>query len=212
MLRWDVRLPKRVFYTPDSRSRLTRIRSTGGFSFIELIVALAIMVMIAAVVTPALVSTLDAARVETSQETLGNLQQALLDFENDTNHFPGRLSHLTTPVTGSDQNSCGVNYPTFPPPSNVTTLWDGPYTTPAVPLTGLPVAIGTVQNQLQRIPASGNPAVLRINVTPVTFEDATRLNNNVDGDGVGNAGTVQWTGPDAQGLVTLHYVLNVNQC
>lgn len=183
-----------------------------GFSLLEIIIALAIMVMLAAVVTPAVVGTLDRARIDRSTETLDALIAGLLEFRDDINMFPSQLAHLTEPIDGSQQNSCGQNYPTFPPPSNVLNRWEGPYVNRAVPPTGLPTPIGTVQNALQRIPAASNPAVLRINVPTVTFEDVTLLNNAVDGDGSGTTGTVRWTGPDAQGLVTLHYVLNVNAC
>ena len=87
---------------------LTPRRAAGaaGFTVIEVVVALAIMVTIAAVVSPSLLGFLDRARVDRAVESLETLAEAVSEFHDDTREHPSALSNLSTPVTaGSRPNA-----------------------------------------------------------------------------------------------------------
>lgn len=184
-----------------------------GFSLIEVIVGLAIMIMIAAVVTPVLLGTLDRARLGQARETLDGFHVSLQAFRDDVQHYPGDLTHLVEQIETSEQNSCGDNYTSFPPPANEIARWQGPYTSRIIQPSGVPLPIGTLETPLSRIDTGGGNAQLRLVVTSVTQEDAEGLNRMVDADGSSTGGVVQWTTPaDAQGFVTLFYGMAISGC
>lgn len=181
---------------------------TAGFTLVEIVVALAIMVMMAVVVAPNLLSVLDRARVDKAQASLENLSTALVEFKDDVKENPGTLSQLSELIKTSDRNSCGSTYS----PGDVN-KWDGPYTNRMIPETGVPVGIGTAQNDLIRDPPSANWSTLQMEVPLVTETDAVDLNARVDGDASSTGGTVRWTTPpDPNGKVTLYYVTPIKGC
>src|SRR5687767_8873289 len=115
----------------------------GGFTLIEVVVALAIMVMIAATVSPSIIGYLDRTRLEEAVESLEALRDAALAFYDDVDDYPSELTHLTEPISGDDDNSCGSSYG-----NGQANRWTGPYLTRIIPATGLPIFIGTAQNEL----------------------------------------------------------------
>jgi prepilin-type N-terminal cleavage/methylation domain-containing protein len=192
--------------------------SNTGFTLIELIVGLAIMIMISAVITPVMLGALDKARIDEAAASLESLVEALHVFHDDTNHYPGYLTHLSAPITTSQTNSCGDSYP-----QGAADKWNGPYVKRVLTSSGVPVAIGTARDELIResldsggLLGAANPkggaALLKIVVTDVAEEDAVALNERVDGDNSSTDGTVQWTVPDAQGFVTLYYITPISGC
>lgn len=177
-----------------------------GFSLIEVLVGLAIVVVLAAVVTPSLVGMLDDARVERGVTSLQNLSDAIAAFEEDVKEYPSDLTQLTSPVTRDDPNSCDG---TFSP--GHAKQWAGPYLNRLVPATGIPIAVGTAENELIR-DGSGQAGVLRIAVPQTTEIDAIEINRRMDGDGDPSGGAVQWTVTDSEGMVTLFYLTPVKGC
>ena len=177
-----------------------------GFTFIELIVALAIMTMIAAVVTPVLVETLDQSRTEQARASLENLAEAIGNFHDDVDEYPGYLSQLYDPITPARRNSCGQTYG-----NSDVNEWAGTYIDRVIPPTGLPVFVGTAQNELLRVNVWGY-TVLIIVVEDVLEEDAVTLNQMIDNDGSNITGTIAWgpAGPD--GTVTMYYSIPISGC
>lgn len=192
-----------------------RNHRTAGFSFIELIVALAIMVVIASVVTPVLLGALDRARYDATLETFEGIGEGVFNFENDIGEYPSALSQLTTRITGSQENICGDDYSTSGNNSDVN-QWDGPYLNRLVPATGLPTPVGRVRNQLEgyRQVWWQDPSELRMFVDSVVVEDAWAINERIDGDGNDGSTTnaVRWTTADANGLVVLTFVVPIGSC
>ena len=194
-----------------------RNHRSAGFSYIELLVALAIMVVIATVVTPVLLGVLDKARFDATLETFLGIGEGVFNFEDDIGEYPGQLSQLTTQITGSDENICGEDYSTGPGAgNNEVNRWDGPYLNRLVPTTGLPTPIGRVRNQLEGYRQFwwSNPSELRMFVDSVVVEDAWAMNERIDGDGHGGSTTnaVRWTTADANGLVVLTFVVPIGSC
>jgi prepilin-type N-terminal cleavage/methylation domain-containing protein len=177
-----------------------------GFTFIELIVALAIMTMIAAVVTPVLVETLDQSRTEQARASLENLAEAIGHFHDDVDEYPGYLSQLYEPITTSRRNSCGQAYN-----GGDVNDWQGTYIDRVIPPGGLPVFVGTAQNELLRLSLWGYTALVIV-VTDVLEEDAETLNQMIDNDGSNITGTIAWLPAAANGTVTLYYTIPISGC
>jgi prepilin-type N-terminal cleavage/methylation domain-containing protein len=202
----------------DLRAMFTRQRARSGpgrsgFTFVELIVGLAIMVMIASVVAPAVLSTLDATRVSTAASALADLQKSIEAFADTVNDYPQSLAQLTTPITGAQTNLCATANYTTTGTTNEVTSWanQGPFSTRIVGTAGAYIGIGRAKNLLARLPAAGNlPTSVIIQVDSVSVDDGYRLGLKLDGDTLSGGGFVQWTGaPNADGLLVLNYTFGV---
>ncbi len=179
-----------------------------GFSLIEVLVSLAIMVVIATVVTPNMAAVLDKARVDRAVESLESFSGAVDKFHSDVGDYPSDLGQLANAITTTDADLCGASYP----PGHEK-KWNGPYVTRLMPATGVPVAIGNVQLPLTRVDeGTGQRALMRFTLPRVTEEDAIAVNRRIDGDADANANSVRWTVPDGEGLVTLYFLKPVKGC
>lgn len=179
-----------------------------GFSLVEVLVGLAIMVVIATVVTPNLVAVMDKARLDRAIASLENFSDAVDRFERDVNSYPANLAQLSAPISTADSDLCGASYP-----EGHVQKWAGPYLNRVVPSTGVPVAIGTVLTDLSRVDdGHGNSGLLQFTIPRVTEEDAVAVNRRVDGDDSSAANAIRWTAPDGEGLVTLTFVKPVKGC
>ncbi len=97
---------------------MTRLRSAPGFTLVELLVVLAILALLAAVVTPQVLKYLARAKVNTTQVQIQNLSTALDLFHVDVGRYPTTaegLKALTEAPSG-------------------TSNWAGPYVKRADPL------------------------------------------------------------------------------
>jgi prepilin-type N-terminal cleavage/methylation domain-containing protein len=191
---------RRVSASPDPTRR------PAGFTLVEVIVALAIMVMIAATVTPSVVGALDRDRQDRGLAMLQTLAAAIDKFHltSDVGQYPRQLSYLSQPIVSTDLNSCGSPFG-----STRAGLWKGPYVTRIITTSGLPVFIGTAQNTLIR--TAGPPTTLSIRVDGVRLADAEALDLLVDGTASSTAGTIRY-GSAINGLVTLDYVIPISGC
>jgi len=170
-----------------------------AFTIIEVIVIVAIMVILAAVITPNLVGVLDRQRISGAVETMNSIISALDSFNKDVGKLAGFLTQLVEPITLSDSDACGVTYD-----QKRVDAWKGPYFARNIASFGVPMGIGTVGNQVIRDNVVTKRMILQI--PQVTEEDAIAFNAQVDGDGSSTGGTVRWTTPDATGLVTVTYL------
>jgi prepilin-type N-terminal cleavage/methylation domain-containing protein len=191
------------------------VRTARAFTLIEVVVALVVVLVLAAVALPNVNGYLQQKRVEATRDQITVIAQALTAFETDINANAGRLSEFSSPIisgnatyaTGTD-DSCGAAF------SNAERDdWDGPYINFLVDRTGgMVTPIGVAQDSLTRIPNSATAGVLRINfVNSVALEDAVLLDQIINAPGDGNAaGSVTWVMPAVNGMVTLYVSLPVN--
>jgi prepilin-type N-terminal cleavage/methylation domain-containing protein len=191
-----------------------------GFTLLEQVIGLAIMLVIGAAVVPYLVGGADRTRVSQAATSLSGIVDATTAFNRDVRGgnnitpFPGRLSHLTRPIAGGDGaylDICGGTYS-----AGNAAAWKGPYLNRDIPAAGLPVAIGTARDSLVLVLSEGG-TLLAIEVMDVTVEDARALSRHVDNDDADTpdaVGSVRWTpaAGDAEGRVTLHYLRPVPAC
>ncbi|MEX2152489.1 MAG: type II secretion system protein [Gemmatimonadaceae bacterium] len=188
-----------------------------AFSLPEVIVALTIVMVVAAVALPNLAGHLDQKRIDATASLLAEVRDGLSSpgtgFRQVVNANAGQLSELTAQIWNANSgiapfptNSCGANFT-----NGQVNSWDnaGPYLGFFIPATGLVTPIGVANDVLQRIPNSATAGVVRIVIPNVAESDATMLDETVDGGGGAATGTILWD-PPAAGIVTLRYQMPIN--
>lgn len=194
-------------------------RADAGFSLVELLVTIVIMVTLAVVVTPGIVGARDTERVLSSARWLEDFADAVHNpdstagsFRADIGRYPGALEHLTRQIQTEDVNSCGELYR---PGDVIPDKWRGPYLNRVVNASGFPIGIGTVRNAMARDhDRTVRNSILRIYVDGVIIEDAMALDERVDLSDGSTSGTVRWNAAaiDPDGFVTVEYLMNVSGC
>jgi hypothetical protein len=148
---------------------------------------------------------------------------------------PGRLSHLTTPITTTDRNSCGPGLPQ----QNQTRYktpevgrWAGQFFRQEMPTTGFLIAPGFFANDVllrysairnasgppwfneEYFPAGNTttPGTLAIVIPNVAYADAVALAQRVEGDPTGSFGAVRFTPNATNTPVTVEYHIAIHGC
>jgi prepilin-type N-terminal cleavage/methylation domain-containing protein len=181
-----------------------------GLTLIEIVVVVAILLILAAAVAPSLIGSLDRTRAVSAVDQLQDIIDAMSEMRKDQQDWPGRVSHMATPITTSDKNVCGANYT-----AGRVNNWAGPYLDRSVPSSGLPIAIGVMKDTTYRSDISGTDALLTLEIINVSQEDALAVNTAVDNDGAvagRTIGTVRWSTSSSEGLVTMYYYRPIRGC
>ena len=217
---------RRVSLAPDnSRAQFGRVpRMRRGLTLVELVMVIAILGVLGVVIVGKTTGTTatqrsDQERINEAGNILDQLSRAMAFFEATLPRFsfkqivgvyPGRLSHLTAPISTSQRNSCGSFYT-----AGQVALWQSFYTR-EIPTAGFIVAPGFVtQDSLVRTPpntATTQRAELAIVIPNVTFADAVLLDKTVDGDSSGTAATVRYSPVNGTSPVTVSYITMVGGC
>ena len=188
-----------------------------AFTLVEVVVALVIVLVLAAVALPNVNGYLQQKRVDGTQAQLAEIVSAVAAFRSAMNTNPGRLSELSTVVipgnaaynTGTD-DSCGN---TFSNAERDDWLNNGPFINYLISRdVGMVTPIGTAHDSLTRNPPNAATAgTLRVNfVNSVALEDALLLDQSMNAGDGNAAGSITWTMPAVQGLVTLYYTFAIN--
>lgn len=188
----------------------------------EVVVALAVILVLAAVAVPTLAGYLDQKNVEAAATQLAGIRDALynpatgnLAFWQKITAGTSRLSHLSGvintgnwPAIGAG-DSCHAKYA-----NGDVNKWNanGPFVNyPIEPTTGLVTPIGIAADTLTRVPFSATAGSIRINfINSVKLSDATLLDGVVDADDGNATGVVQWVLPAVNGIVTMYYFVAIN--
>lgn len=184
---------------------------------VEVLVALAIVLILAAVTVPSLVGYVDQMAVEATANQLALVRDALYlkgasAFRQDVGANAGRLSQLARQIFKNSPgfvNSCGNQFS-----AKEAGNWRGPYVNFDIdPAAGMATPIGVASDALTRVPASGAGS-LRIDFNNnVQLSQAELLDQAVDGANGSSAGIVRWVLPASNGMVTLQYLVQIdNQC
>ncbi len=192
-----------------------------GFTLIEVTVALIVVLILAAVTVPTLISTIDQKKVADTRDQLVEVRNSVSNalvtgFYDRVGAYPGRLSELSQPISttvANHPNSCGTAFT-----AAQVTNWNsfGPFNRIFIPTTGLPVPIGRIENVLVRNPTTATAGTLAFRILAATTSEATELDYMVDVSDGATAGTVRWVTPSATGgagFADISYVMSVaNKC
>lgn len=198
----------------------------GGFSVLEVMISVAIIVTLAVVIVPSVDLLIEKARFDLIEDALRRYDSGITAFRAKVGTNPGRLSHLGRPITNADSSPCQAYsnqevsaWPGTPPSG-------GPYINEVLPDGAFRIGtFGMAQNILTRDPPTQGGTqrfhFLSYQITGVTRTDAVEINERIDGSAdldpatsENLTGTVQWTAADAQGFVTVTYRLLIpkNTC
>ncbi len=197
-----------------------------GFSILEVMISVAIVVTLAVVIVPSVDLLIEKARMDLIEDQLRKIEDGITNFRNKITTNPGRLYHLSRPIVAGEPTPCGTystqeaNAWAGTPPTG------GPYVNEVFPEGPIKIAtFGTADPVLVRDPPTQGGtqryAFLYYTISGVTRTDAVEINERIDGsaDLDPNAqenltGTIQWGTPDAQGFVTVTYRMLVprNTC
>jgi prepilin-type N-terminal cleavage/methylation domain-containing protein len=169
-----------------------------GFTLIEIVVMLAIMLVLASVIAPSLIAYADEQRAETTAAMLTTVSAGLVGangFRATVSVNAGRVSQLTTQLVANnaavDDNSCGAK---FTVPQAGAWATNAPYAPFTISRSGLATPIGIAEDTMSRSPAAG-AGVNQIVFKNVDLRDVLLLDAFLDaGDGAGN-GIVRWNTP-----------------
>lgn len=175
-----------------------------GFTLAEIMIALLILAILAAVLYPTAAGQLRSGQAAALGNQLDNLRQAISNYRQNVLRFPATLSELTTAPVGTDLDACGTVLGTN------STLWRGPYLAQVIS-GSMPIGDALALNTLTRIPATGvnTPGLLQITVASVDQNLATDLERQFDGNNNFAAGTIQWT---TNGVDTLKFLIPIRGC
>lgn len=178
-----------------------------GFTVVELVVALAIMALLGALVVPAILASVDRARIDAAEESLHAIADAVNLFADRVQVYPGTMTQLVIPIETTDTHICGGNYD-----NGDVGQWGGPYLDRALAADGVPIGIGTVQNDFEiRADPSGIDYLQPV-VVDVLLEDADGLDTRVDGGDGPSSGAVRWEAAPQAGFATLYYLIPFPDC
>ena len=195
--------------------RLSRrsTRNRAGFSLAEVLVAVAITAVVAAMVMPMVFSKIRTSQVSALSQTFVGLSQGLAEFKRATTRYPALLSYLSAAPAGTDNDICGNDIT-----ATNTALWRGPYTSRIVTTGGVIVGDYTIENALRRV--VGTPTFIMIDAGSVKTEVVDDLEQQLDaGAADGTTGTIRYVTTAvgslpaaAAGTYNLSYAIPVNSC
>lgn len=164
-----------------------------GFTIIEVLVALAIIAVLAAVTIPALNGKLRDSRASAIAQTLNGLAAGSGEYRKALGRYPGQLTLLASnPVAGSSRDLCGTLLT-----ASTTALWRGPYITREFSTAGMPMGDGRVMPGVRRSPtavsSTGAIAYALIDIEDVELGVATKLDLEFDAAADATAGTIRYT-------------------
>ena len=173
--------------------------SRGGFTLLEILVALVLIGLLVGTLLPAVLNQLSRGEVNRIGEDLQAVAQAAKTFRIDVQRWPGDLEDLySTPLTTSpDATVTGALFPV-----QLASRWAGPYVEEGI-IKGdsLPTASGGVILNWFSQTSWGGKNFLTIKVKGITSADAQALSLQLDGDTLVNAGSATTAPNDALGQV-----------
>jgi len=187
-------------------------RGRRGFALLVAIMFVAVVAVLAAVVTVNLSGDNDTARVQKANGVLLQFSREINSiapvpapsFRSQVGVNPGRLSHLMVEIVLADLDSCGDPYK-----NPERTAWRGPYHLVPFQLAGYAIAPGFfANNQLVRNVAGTRLAIVMNNVA---FADAQSLGLIAEGNSTGTGPLVTFT-PVGTNPVTVSYNVVISSC
>ena len=184
---------------------MTDPRKRTGFSLAEILVAIAIVAVVAAVVIPSIGGQLRSGDESRVQQDLTNIRSGVEQFLADVRRYPNSIGQLTNVPTANAAGQPGLTGGVYT--AGQVGRWRGPYISKdsiQALKTGFDVSMNTAFTNV----AFNGINFLTITITSFDNTNATRLDQKMD-DGVLTTGQIQWTvGTAPLGTLT-YYVLPI---
>lgn len=183
----------------DSQPQPSLRSSRRGFTLAELLVALALIALLAAVLIPTVAGQLlkgDAGRVASD---LNAVQTAIEQFLADVHRYPGKYSDLSKAIATTNTDILGNAYT-----SGLVNKWKGPYVTKDTLSATVPTGFGgSIINGFQSVANTNGANYVAVIITGVSSADFNKVDEQIDGTPSGGAttGLLRWvtgggTNPD----------------
>lgn len=189
---------------------LRRAAGRPGFTFIELVVSLAVLGLLAAVLLPQTVGRLSRGETAALANNLQSITGSIQRFRDDVGRYPDSLTHLAALASGR-RDLCGRIISAADH-----ARWSGPYLNRQLPAAGLPSGTSVISAKLTRDPATITGGITAANMTVtvrgVDLEVANEMEAAFDGNANPAEGTVRWAADEGPSRGTLRYVLPISGC
>lgn len=192
----------RIFASP--RNPCVSPKHREGFSLGELLVAMAIIAVLAAVLFPTVAGQVAKSDATRTIQDISSMRTGIEQFVADVRRYPGKLSHLTNPITNTQADVNGNLYP-----NNLVARWKGPYVgrDTTAGSTGFVTGYGAVAlDSLVRL--TFQPAVnyVTIRIAGITQSDFDRMDVEIDGVVSATNGVLRWVTGGASGIDTVKFL------
>lgn len=189
-----------------------------GFTITEVLIALAIISILAAVLIPSLTPKIGAAQASNLIQDIRTVSNGLQEFRENVGRYPSTIASLSTIAAGAT-DLCGLTIPT----TNIN-QWRGPYMALTPLSTGIPTGDAKILLALTRTPTTTSSSTvmdgtMSFDVSGVDSVVAADVEIAFDGTSVlltkYSTGTILWapTAGAGRGLTgTLTYKIPVRGC
>lgn len=172
----------------DYLARARRASATNGFTLAEILVALALMAVLAAVLLPTVAGQImkgDAGRVSQDlQAVRGGLDQFLADVR----RYPGRYSDLSKIIATTNTDALGSAYT-----AGHVSRWKGPYVTKDTVNAQIETGFGgAIKNPFMLVTNTNAIPYLTIVITGISGPDFDKIDEQVDGVVGRTSGLLRW--------------------
>ena len=171
-----------------------------GFSLAEILVAIAITAVVAAVVIPSIGGQLRSGEESRIQQDLSNIRSGIEQFLADVHRYPNSVGQLTNAPAASQALQPGLTGGVYT--AGQVGRWRGPYISKDS-VFALKTGFDVTMNSAFTSVAFSGINYLTITITSFDNTNATKLDQKMD-DGVLTTGQIQWTVTSAP-LGTLTY-------
>lgn len=175
-----------------------------GFSLAELLVGMAIIALLAAVLIPAVAGQISKSDATRTVQDISAMRTGIEQFVADVRRYPGKLSHLTNPISNTQRDVNGVLYP-----NTLVARWKGPYVArdTSAGSTGFITGYGAVaQDSLVRLTYQAGVNYVTIRIAGITQADFDRLDVDIDGAASATSGVLRWVTGGASNVDTVKFL------
>jgi general secretion pathway protein G len=162
-------------------------RRDRGFTLAEILVALALMAVLAAVLLPTVAGQILKGDASRTTQDLQAIRSAAEQFLADVHRYPGKYTDLSKAITTSDKDILGANYT-----SGLTAKWKGPYI--AATDTGTTGFGGAMQGTFGKfLNSTNNVNYLGVMILGISGPDFDKIDEQIDGTPANRtAGLMRW--------------------